>query len=156
MRLLSTLAANTVIYIIFWALFFTVAASIDADTGPQNSTHQELICFPFGECEPCPPDEITTPPHPSSRPPTIVGETPVWEFCGRIISGERADLNEFIACNVLFAVGAMLVVYIRSRRRHALQTMQLAARISLIRNGGARQSCWRFRCVANWVCALPI
>ncbi|KAH7872401.1 uncharacterized protein C8R40DRAFT_1007593, partial [Lentinula edodes] len=52
--------------------------------------------------------------------------------CGRIISSERADLYEFIACNVLFAVSAMLVVYIRPRRRHALQTMQLAARISLI------------------------
>ncbi|KAJ3805740.1 hypothetical protein F5876DRAFT_91389 [Lentinula aff. lateritia] len=137
-----------------------------------------LICFPFGECEPCPPDELDKPfcqtfgnrlfmhwhnassssffppatqsqsefqfrlqllpTHPSSHPPTIVGETPVWEFCGRIISRERADLYEFIVCNVLFAVGAMLVVYIRSRRRHALQTMQLAARISLIRNGGAR------------------
>ncbi|KAJ3901545.1 hypothetical protein F5879DRAFT_967866 [Lentinula edodes] len=196
MRLLSTLAANTVIYIISWTLFFTVAASIDADTGPQNSTHQELICFPFGECEPCPPDELDKPfcqpfgnrrlmhchnassssfssssyhkgsrfslrprlpppdrqhnpnpnsnsdynssPHPSSRPSTKVGETPAWESCGRIISRERADFYEFVACNVLFAVGAMLVVYIRSRRRHALQARQLAARIGLIRNGGAR------------------
>ncbi|KAJ3866335.1 hypothetical protein EV359DRAFT_71881 [Lentinula novae-zelandiae] len=179
MRLSSTLAANTVIYIISWTLLFTVAASIDADTGPQNSTHQELICFPFGECEPCPPDELDKPfcqpfgnrrlmhchnassssfssssylegsrfslrphhnssPHPSLRPSTKVGETPAWESCGRIISRERADFYEFIACNVLFAVGAMLVVYIRSRRRHALQARQLAARIGLIRNEGAR------------------
>ncbi|KAJ4465432.1 hypothetical protein C8R41DRAFT_781805, partial [Lentinula lateritia] len=102
-----------------------------------------LICFPFGECEPCPPDEVltfvflrynsrrsyynslinlstgntipvrTTPSHPSSRVSAIIGETPAWEFCGRIISRERADWYESIACNVLSAVGAMLVIYIR-------------------------------------------
>ncbi|KAH7869074.1 uncharacterized protein C8R40DRAFT_992777, partial [Lentinula edodes] len=116
-------------------------------------------CFPFGECEPCPPDELDKPfcqpfgnrrlmhchnassssfssssYHEGSRfSLRPLGETPAWESCGRIISRERADFYEFVACNVLFAVGAMLVVYIRSRRRHALQARQLAARIGLIR-----------------------
>ncbi|KIK70245.1 hypothetical protein GYMLUDRAFT_34731 [Collybiopsis luxurians FD-317 M1] len=173
-----------------------------------NDTHQELICTPFGVCEPCPPDELdkpfcqpfgnrrlmhcqnaTTsstsfspssrhrphahkilrfplpapppPPHqdtdhhnpvplsdhphssnphtnPNSRPSLSIGETPAWESCGRIISQERADFYEFVACNLLFAIGAILVVYIRSRRRHAMHARQLAARIGLIaRNGGS-------------------
>ncbi|KAF8828043.1 hypothetical protein HHX47_DHR4001062 [Lentinula edodes] len=54
---------------------------------------------------------ITTPSHPSSRPSAIIGETPTWESCGRIISRERADFYEFIACNVLF-VGAFVVLQI--------------------------------------------
>ncbi|KAJ4468876.1 hypothetical protein J3R30DRAFT_1616826 [Lentinula aciculospora] len=180
----------------FWTLSFTIAADIDADAGPQNGTHQELICIPFGECEPCPSDELDRPfcqpfgnrrlmhchnassssyssssyyegsrislrpripppdrqhnpnpdsnsnhassPRPPSRPSNKIGETPAWESCGRIISRERADFYEFIACNVIFAIGALLVVYIRSRRLHALHARQLAARIGLIRNGGAR------------------
>ncbi|KAJ3979517.1 hypothetical protein F5890DRAFT_1421247 [Lentinula detonsa] len=54
---------------------------------------------------------------------------------GRIISRERADFYEFMACNFLFAIGAILVVYVRSGRLHA---RQLVAGIGLIRNGGAR------------------
>ncbi|KAJ3780752.1 hypothetical protein GGU10DRAFT_134493 [Lentinula aff. detonsa] len=193
MRLLLTLAANTVIFIIFWCLSFTFAADPNAGAGPQNGTHQELICIPFGECEPCPLDELDKPfcqpfgnrrlmhchnasfqsssyydgsyrpPRPRMLPPDRqhnpipnlnsnsdhdsnsphrpldkIGETPAWESCGRIISRERADFYEFMACNVLFAIGAILVVYIRSRRLHALHARQLAARIGLIRNGGAR------------------
>ncbi|KAF9069513.1 hypothetical protein BDP27DRAFT_1222513 [Rhodocollybia butyracea] len=172
---------------ILWAILLcslsvTIAADIDADPDPQNGTHQELICIPFGECEPCPSDELDKPfcqpfgnrrlmhcknattssssyytpsthdpramfgppgsehnskpgPHPPIRP---VGETPAWESCGRIISQERADFYEFIACNVLFALCAILVVYVRSRRRHALHARQLAARIGLIRGSGTR------------------
>ncbi|KAJ3793735.1 hypothetical protein GGU11DRAFT_691179, partial [Lentinula aff. detonsa] len=157
---------------IFWCLSFTFAADPNAGAGPQNGTHQELICIPFGECEPCPLDELDKPfcqpfgnrrlmhchnasfqsssyydgsyrpPHHDSnsphRPLDKIGETPAWESCGRIISRERADFYEFMACNVLFAIGAILVVYIRSRRLHALHARQLAARIGLIRNGGAR------------------
>ncbi|KAJ3729856.1 hypothetical protein C8R42DRAFT_716112 [Lentinula raphanica] len=197
MRLLSTLAASTVIYILLWASSLTIAADIYADAG-QNGTHQELICIPFGECEPCPPDELDKPfcqpfgnrrlmhchnastssfstssyheisdsplrpripppnrqhnsnsnPNPGSdhdsgsnsphRPLNKIGETPAWESCGRIISRERADFYEFIGCNVLFAIGAILVVYVRSRRLHALHARQLAARIGLIRNRTAR------------------
>ncbi|KAE9396427.1 hypothetical protein BT96DRAFT_1021333 [Gymnopus androsaceus JB14] len=183
MRLLSTLATNTVIYILLCCLSaVTIALDIDSQAGPQNGTHQELICIPFGVCEPCPSDELDKPfcqpfgnrrlihchnstsstpsgssnahevprlpppgqhnndyeheyhPPPSSpHSPSSVGETPAWESCGRIVSQERADFYEFIACNVLFAIGAILVVYVRSRRQHALHARQLAARIGLIR-----------------------
>ncbi|KAF5390033.1 hypothetical protein D9757_003880 [Collybiopsis confluens] len=151
---------------------------------------QELICTPFGVCEPCPADQLDKPfcqpfgnrrlmhcqnatssphrpkPHhkfrripppqqqyqgdlnpfpvasdessqrPPLPPPSTIGETPAWESCGRIVSQERADFYEFVACNLLFAIGAILVVYIRSRRRHVMQARQLAARIGLIRNSG--------------------
>ncbi|KAF5356593.1 hypothetical protein D9758_008227 [Tetrapyrgos nigripes] len=66
----------------------------------------------------------------------LEGEIPAWGACGRIVSQERADFYEFVACNVFLAVAAILVVLLRSRRLHALQARQLAARIGLIRGGG--------------------
>ncbi|KAG6833051.1 hypothetical protein H0H87_012062 [Tephrocybe sp. NHM501043] len=67
------------------------------------------------------------------------GETPAWESCGRIVSQERADFFEFVACNVLFAAIALVVVFIRSKRLRALQARQLAARIGVIRGTPATQ-----------------
>jgi hypothetical protein len=64
------------------------------------------------------------------------GETLAWGACGRIITQERADFYEFVACNIFLAVVAILIVLLRSRRLHALQARQLAARIGLIRGGG--------------------
>lgn len=69
----------------------------------------------------------------SDSNPHSVGETPAWESCGRIVAQERADFYEFIACNILFAFGAVVIVYVRSRRLHALHARTLAARIGLIR-----------------------
>jgi hypothetical protein len=63
------------------------------------------------------------------------GETPAWEACGRIVEQERADFLEFVACNVMFAGVALVILGIRSRRLHALQARQLAARIGMVRNG---------------------
>ncbi|THU88902.1 hypothetical protein K435DRAFT_679004 [Dendrothele bispora CBS 962.96] len=144
-------------------------------TPPGNDTHSgnQLVCEPFGFCEPCPPDALaepfcqpfgnrrlmhcrnattsTTSPlppssnnvhiHQSSRQPvsTTEGETPAWEACGRIVSQERADFYEFVGCNILFAVVSIVIVFLRSRRLHAMQARQLAARIGLIRTGLGRR-----------------
>ncbi|GLB39176.1 hypothetical protein LshimejAT787_0603380 [Lyophyllum shimeji] len=64
------------------------------------------------------------------------GETPAWESCGRIVAQERADFYEFLACNTLFAIIALLVLFARSKRLHAMQARQLAARIGIIRGTG--------------------
>ncbi|KJA18751.1 hypothetical protein HYPSUDRAFT_916440 [Hypholoma sublateritium FD-334 SS-4] len=60
-------------------------------------------------------------------------ETPAWESCGRIVGKERADFYEFVACNVVFALIALGVLFFRSRRMQLNQARQLAARIGLIR-----------------------
>jgi len=70
------------------------------------------------------------------------GETPAWESCGRIVAQERADFFEFVACNVLFAVVALVVLFARSKRLQALRARQLAARIGIFRypnTGGGRR-----------------
>ncbi|KAK7059697.1 hypothetical protein R3P38DRAFT_2837298 [Favolaschia claudopus] len=59
------------------------------------------------------------------------GETLAWAACGRIVSQERADFLEFVACNVFFVGIAIFGVYTRSRRMRALQARQLAARIGV-------------------------
>ena len=61
------------------------------------------------------------------------GEIPAWESCGRIVDQERADFYEFVGCNLLFAAVAILIVLWRTKRMHALQARQLAARIGRIR-----------------------
>ncbi|KAJ6572046.1 hypothetical protein B0H19DRAFT_675991 [Mycena capillaripes] len=119
-------------------------------------TLQEPFCQPFGSRRlmHCVNDTDTTAPasqaH-SGRPPLLddrafvspipraaeqqphshSGETLAWAACGRIVAQERADFFEFIACNVLFAVVALLGVFSRSRRLRALQARQLAARIGV-------------------------
>ncbi|KAG6866943.1 hypothetical protein C0991_003859 [Blastosporella zonata] len=67
------------------------------------------------------------------------GETPAWESCGRIVSQERADFFEFVACNIVFASIALVVLFARSKRLRALQARQLAARIGVIRGTSAGQ-----------------
>ncbi|KAJ7885183.1 hypothetical protein B0H14DRAFT_2699979 [Mycena olivaceomarginata] len=65
------------------------------------------------------------------QPHSHAGETLAWAACGRIVTKERADFFEFVACNLLFATIAIFGVYTRSRRLRALQARQLAARIGL-------------------------
>ncbi|KAF9457538.1 hypothetical protein BDZ94DRAFT_1285207 [Collybia nuda] len=131
-----------------------------------NDTHPGLLCSPFGLCEPCPAKELAEPfcqpfgnrrlmhctdakaPSPShdsshsEQPPSHTqpqhpqGETLAWESCGRIVKQERADFYEFVACNVLFAIVALAILFVRSKRLHAMQARQLAARIGIIRNRG--------------------
>jgi len=71
------------------------------------------------------------PPH--SR---IKGEIPAWQSCGRIVSKERSDYFEFILCNALFAAGALVILFARSRRMEVMHARQLAARIGLVRGSG--------------------
>jgi hypothetical protein len=90
------------------------------------------------------PSSDDSPGHPANRPAPPhhtqaqhpKGETLAWEACGRIVEQERADFYEFVACNVLFAIVALFILFTRSKRLHAMQARQLAARIGIIRNGG--------------------
>ena len=65
-----------------------------------------------------------------------IGEIPTWQSCGRIVSKERSDYFEFILCNALFAAGALVMLFARSRRLEIMHARQLAARIGLVRGGG--------------------
>ena len=137
-----------------------VSLYLGNDTSPPDLPHiqlQQPFCQPFGNRRPmhC----TTTTPHPppagqphhggqlhhphaaASRqpldhhPPQV--ENSAWESCGRIVSQERADFWEFVACNAFFAAVALALLVVRSRRMQALQTRQLAARIGMVR-GSAR------------------
>lgn len=66
---------------------------------------------------------------------TTIPEVPAWESCGRIISKERADFYEFVACNVLFALVALAILFFRERRLRLGRARMLAARIGI--GGGA-------------------
>ena len=72
--------------------------------------------------------------HPNSPHPE--GEILAWESCGRIPSNERADFYEFVACNVVFALISLCILFLRSRRLQLMQARQLAVRIGLIRDDG--------------------
>ncbi|KAF8434777.1 hypothetical protein L210DRAFT_3613776 [Boletus edulis BED1] len=122
-----------------------------------NTTTPLSICVPFGECEPCPPDALHEPfcqPFGNRRlmhcslnnqtitstvapttpsQPSIQGELPAWQSCGRIVARERADFYEFLACNLLFAIVALSIALVRSRTVEARQARRLVARIGLTR-----------------------
>ncbi|PPQ82608.1 hypothetical protein CVT25_007122 [Psilocybe cyanescens] len=122
-----------------------------------NETGNHLLCTPFGSCEPCPSDAMNEPfcqpfgnrrlmhclnstTESSSSPQQgstnhAIPEIPAWESCGRIISKERADFYEFVACNVLFALVALGVLVFRERRLRLGRARMLAARIGI--GGGA-------------------
>ncbi|KAF8345343.1 hypothetical protein F5887DRAFT_178828 [Amanita rubescens] len=150
---------------------FVIALGIRDETHASNGTQSELICLPFGICEPCPEDALhepfcrpfgnrrlmhcvngtTTGPtdenHSSGTPTSSLdhdepdhpeGETLAWESCGRIPSRERADFYEFVACNILFTVISLVVLFARSKRLQAIHARQLAARIGLVGNTGRR------------------
>ncbi|KAI5832869.1 hypothetical protein K523DRAFT_266677 [Schizophyllum commune Tattone D] len=125
-----------------------------------HAPEENLVCLPFGVCEPCPEDALSQPfcqpfgnrrllhcrnasshggslnSHPAPPPSQITqhGETLAWGACGKIVSKERADFFEFVACNVVFALVALAVLVARSRIIQAAQARQLAARIALVRD----------------------
>lgn len=68
------------------------------------------------------------------EPLPIQGETPAWQSCGRIVTGERADFYEFLGYNLFVAAVALSVALVRSRTVEARQARRLAARIGLVRN----------------------
>ncbi|KAF8886492.1 hypothetical protein BD779DRAFT_613641 [Infundibulicybe gibba] len=114
-----------------------------------DGTLDEPFCQPFGNrrrvhcvnstSQGAPPSNPQNPTpdavlsHTGSQHPH--GETLAWESCGRIVGQERADFYEFVACNVLFAIIALFILFARSRRLQAIQARHLAARIGLIRDG---------------------
>lgn len=109
-----------------------------------TSQLEEPFCQPFGNrrlmhCANTTSSEDTSgtsapPSHTKSQHPQ--GEILAWESCGRIVGQERADFYEFVACNITFAIIALVVLFTRSKRLHAMQARQLAARIGIIRSGG--------------------
>ncbi|KAF8067859.1 hypothetical protein FPV67DRAFT_1416261 [Lyophyllum atratum] len=119
-----------------------------------ESALSEPFCQPFGNrrlmhcvnATSSRPPAHEQPPTPHGTPPLPgdfksehpEGETPAWESCGRIVAQERADFYEFVACNILFAIIALVVLFARSKRLHAIQARQLAARIGIIRGSGRR------------------
>ncbi|KAF8156992.1 hypothetical protein B0H34DRAFT_783203 [Crassisporium funariophilum] len=117
---------------------------------PPDAMNQPF-CQPFGNrrlmhclntTSTTPPPSTPHPPPndgPPQHPPTVPhpkGETLAWESCGRIPARERADFYEFVACNVAFALIALGILLLRSRRMQLMQARQLAARIGLIRGDG--------------------
>ncbi|KAI0698082.1 hypothetical protein C8T65DRAFT_813422 [Cerioporus squamosus] len=143
----------------FWFLLFAHLALGQFTNNPTNASNgTDLVCVPFGTCEPCPDDALHEPfcqpfgnrrlmhcvPASSTKSPSIPhnhsptespqGEIPAWESCGRIVEKERADFYEFFACNLFIAILAIAVLFARSKRLQAIQARQLAARIGLVRS----------------------
>ncbi|WRT64742.1 uncharacterized protein IL334_001676 [Kwoniella shivajii] len=118
-----------------------------------------LVCRPFGECEPCPKDELDQPfcfPFgnrrllhciPASTSNTEdgngnektgngqVGEVPAWEACGKVIRKERRDFWEFVTANLLFLIVALTILWARTSALATEQYRQLAARIGIPSGG---------------------
>ncbi|KAK0215661.1 hypothetical protein IW262DRAFT_1401525 [Armillaria fumosa] len=135
-------------------LFHAVSGQETPPTTPGNNSQSHMICQPFGVCEPCPSAALSqpfcqpfgnrrllhcteastsleaTPPNTGTTPE---GEHLVWEPCGRIVGKERADFYEFVACNLLFAIVSLFILFARSRRLQLIHARQLAARIGLSR-----------------------
>ncbi|KAF9559453.1 hypothetical protein CPC08DRAFT_666468 [Agrocybe pediades] len=132
----------------------TVQTSSQTNNDTRNA--HNLLCTPFGACEPCGPEDMNEPfcqpfgnrrlmhcvnsttPDAAVPPETKTGnhsntipELIAWESCGRIPAKERADFYEFIACNVVFAIVALTVLFFRERRLRLGRARQLAARIGI-------------------------
>ncbi|WVW78413.1 hypothetical protein I302_100367 [Kwoniella bestiolae CBS 10118] len=112
----------------------------------------DLVCRPFGECEPCPRDELDQPfcfPFgnrrllhciPSSAAEDAkngnhVGEVPAWEACGKVVRKERQDFWEFVTANLLFLIVALTILWARTSALATEQYRQLAARIGIPSGG---------------------
>ncbi|KAK6903699.1 hypothetical protein L486_03270 [Kwoniella mangroviensis CBS 10435] len=112
----------------------------------------DLVCRPFGECEPCPRDELDQPfcfPFgnrrllhciPSSSAEEAkngnhVGEVPAWEACGKVVRKERQDFWEFVTANLLFLIVALTILWARTSALATEQYRQLAARIGIPSGG---------------------
>ncbi|KZT70450.1 hypothetical protein DAEQUDRAFT_744694 [Daedalea quercina L-15889] len=143
-----------------WQSWLVIASLVNLSLAQDASNTTDLICRPFGSCEPCPEDALnepfcqpfgnrrlmhcspgrpsatsttTTEDRPPSLPESDSGEIPAWEACGRIIEKERGDFYEFLACNIVIAAVALVVLFARSKRLQAMHARQLAARIGLVR-----------------------
>jgi len=74
-------------------------------------------------------------PHDPNAPHAPSGELQAWESCGRIVPKERADFYEFVGCNLVFALVALVVLFVRMKRVRMSQARWLAARIGVGSSG---------------------
>ncbi|WVQ83268.1 hypothetical protein IAT38_005407 [Cryptococcus sp. DSM 104549] len=111
----------------------------------------DLVCRPFGECSPCPKDELDQPfclPYGNRRLLHCIpagtdksssasqgGEVPAWEGCGKVVKKERQDFWEFVTANLLFLIVALTVLWARTSALATEQYRQLAARIGITTGG---------------------
>ncbi|KDN48315.1 hypothetical protein RSAG8_02907, partial [Rhizoctonia solani AG-8 WAC10335] len=125
-------------------------------TPVSSAATDEVVCRPFGVCEPCPAEALNQPfckPYgnrrlihcirkadipkdmPDGQLPdhALPGETPAWESCGKVLLQERADFNEFVICNLALAALSLGVLYAKVKKLTTMQYRQLAARIGLTR-----------------------
>ncbi|KAK8847434.1 hypothetical protein IAR55_005292 [Kwoniella newhampshirensis] len=128
-----------------------------ARTKPEYIAHPagDLVCRPFGECSPCPRDELDQPfclpfgnrrllhciPAASADSPSTSsqgGEVPAWEACGKVIKKERQDYWEFVTANLLFLIVALTILWARTSALATEQYRQLAARIGIPGGGWVR------------------
>ncbi|CAE6457705.1 unnamed protein product [Rhizoctonia solani] len=123
-------------------------------TPVSGAATDEVVCRPFGMCEPCPAEAVNQPfckPYgnrrlihcirkadiPKDTPDghlpdhALPGETPAWESCGKVVLQERADFNEFVVCNLALAALSLGVLYAKVKKLTTMQYRQLAARIGL-------------------------
>ncbi|WWD21528.1 hypothetical protein CI109_106014 [Kwoniella shandongensis] len=115
----------------------------------------DLVCRPFGECSPCPRDELDQPfclpfgnrrllhciPAAKADSPSTSsqgGEVPAWEACGKVIKKERQDYWEFVTANLLFLIVALTILWARTSALATEQYRQLAARIGIPGGGWVR------------------
>ncbi|EIW71227.1 hypothetical protein TREMEDRAFT_27464 [Tremella mesenterica DSM 1558] len=112
----------------------------------------QLVCRPFGECEPCPKDQLSQPfcmPFGNRRLLHCIpkddqhraqgttdgsqpaGEVPAWEACGKVVKKEQRDFWEFVTTNLLFLIVALTILWARTSALATAQYRQLAARIGI-------------------------
>ncbi|WVN89406.1 uncharacterized protein L203_104629 [Cryptococcus depauperatus CBS 7841] len=126
-----------------------------ADNGVESSTYPpgDSVCKPFGECSPCPKDELDQaycipfgnrrllhciPANTTHSSTVEQGEIPAWEACGKVIKKERQDFYEFVTANIFFLIFALAILWARTSALAAKQYKQLAARIGIPGGGWGR------------------
>ncbi|RSH86816.1 uncharacterized protein EHS24_005090 [Apiotrichum porosum] len=103
---------------------------------------ENLECEPFGECEPCPEDDLKQPfcmPFGNRRllhcVPRGAGadahKIPAWEACGKVVKQEKHDFYSFITSNLLLLIVCLVIYGVRTSTLAAQQYRQLAARIGI-------------------------
>ncbi|KAF8317222.1 hypothetical protein DL93DRAFT_2077462 [Clavulina sp. PMI_390] len=119
------------------ALLYPVLASPSSSSqfSPASPIRRDepdfATCIDFGPCEPCPNELMGNLECKATGNRRIIqcGVIGHWQACGKIVKVERWDYFEFLACNLVFAVAGVVVVFWRTRRLEELHYQNLAARI---------------------------
>ncbi|KZV96874.1 hypothetical protein EXIGLDRAFT_764941 [Exidia glandulosa HHB12029] len=143
---------HLLLFIALCCLLVTAVADVDDDLEP--APELSYTCTRFGICEPCPSNALHQPycqPYGNRRLLHCVsknsthdddehghdehsvndGHIPAWESCGRSPTQQRQEYWQFIACNVFFAMVALVVLFARTQVVAAMQARRLAARIGV-------------------------